>query len=71
MTTAAADAAQYGKREASIRKTIEFAAEKAECPICHEHPTDCICYGSFGHATLKALPTVQTWQPWKLEQSKP
>lgn len=65
INTAADDAAMQGTRDASIRKTIEFAARNAKCPICGEHPTDCICYGRFGKATLKALPQVKTWQPWK------
>lgn len=60
-----ADAAMQGQRDASIRKTIETAERTAQCPICHEHPIDCICYGRFGKATLKALPTIKTWQPWK------
>ncbi len=48
---------------------IKTAAERtAECPLCHEHPTDCICYGMFGKSTRRALPQVKTWRPDLLEK---
>lgn len=64
--TADADAAMQGTRDASIDRTIKFAEINAECPVCHEHPLDCICYGRFGKRDQRDLPVVQTWQPWKI-----
>lgn len=66
ITTAEADAAMQGQRKRSINKTISTAEENAQCPVCHQKPIDCICYGMFGKASQKALPHVETWQPWRM-----
>lgn len=55
------------QRDASIKQAIETACQTARCPVCGEHPTDCICYGKFGKASQRALPQIKTWQPWKMK----
>lgn len=55
------------QRAASIAKTIETACQTARCPVCGEHPSDCICYGQFGKSSQRALPQIETWQPWKMK----
>ena len=52
------------RRNWSIEKTINTAIATAQCPICHQHPTDCICYSARFHRSLEV---VTIWKPWKIE----